>query len=280
MIFGAHVSTAGGLENAPERAQNIGADAIQIFGSAPQSFRYSEPKTLQIELFKKRSKDANIHPVFFHGVYLINLASEKTQLVSLAIDSLVAYQKLASDISALGTIFHLGSHKGRGLKEVLKQVVDACLEILEKSPREVFLIFENAAATGGKIGGSFSEIGEIIKAIGSPQIKVCMDTCHAFTSGYAIHEKEGLDSTLSEFDKEIGLERLVAIHANDSKAPLLSGVDRHENIGEGYIGKAGFEVIVNHPKLHNLPFIIEVPGFDQKGPDRKNLEILRSLVKR
>lgn len=280
MIIGAHVSAAGGIENAPERAKEITADCIQIFASPPQSFSFSEPKTLQIGVFKKRVKDVHIDPVFFHGVYLINLATENPSLLGISKESLISYQNLAEKIGALGTIFHIGSHKGRGLPLVFNQVVNSCLEILDKSPEGVFLIFENAAGGGGKIGTSFSELGEIIRAIGSSKIKVCLDTCHLFASGYAIHEKDGLEKALSEFDREIGLERLVAIHANDSKTPFLSGVDRHENIGEGYIGKKGFEVILNNPKLRDLPFIIETPGFANKGPDKKNVEILRSLVKR
>lgn len=280
MIFGAHVSTAGGIENAPGKAVEIGADAMQIFGSAPQSFQYTEPPTLSRELFKKRVKDGNIRPVFLHGVYLINLASENQTLVSLSVKSLIEYQKLAADIGALGTIFHLGSHKGRGLEAVLTQVIKACTKVIEGSPDDVFLIIENSAGTAGKIGGSFRELGEIIRGIASEKIKVCLDTCHAFVSGYAIHQRGGLRKALVEFDREIGLERLICIHANDSKAPFMSAIDRHENIGQGYIGEKGFEIIVNHPKLKKLPFIIETPGFDQKGPDRKNLTILRSLVKR
>lgn len=280
MIFGAHVSVAGGIENAPQRAKDIGADAIQIFGSSPQSFRYQAPKTLSIELFKKRVRDANIRPVFLHGVYLINLASDNPQLVSLSVKSLIEYQELASEIGSMGTIFHLGSHKGRGLEEVIDQVTRACLNVIENSPENVFLIIENSAGTAGKIGGNFSEIGQIIRGIASDKIKVCLDTCHTFVSGYAIHQRGGLRKTLSEFDREIGLDRLTCVHANDSKAPFMSAIDRHENIGQGYMGEKGFEIIVNHPKLKKLPYIIETPGFDQKGPDRKNLDILRSLVKR
>jgi len=193
-------------------------------------------------------------------------------------------------------VFHVGSHKGAGWKAVREQVFRSIAEILERSAGETpgvssptpgvkeagsprYLVLENSAGAGGIIGAKFSELGEIIKAVKDSRLKVCLDTAHAFESGYAINKEEGLKKALDKFEAEIGLERLVAIHANDSKTPFASGVDRHENIGQGYIGEEGFRLITHDPRLASLPFIIETPGFDNRGADRKNLEVLRQLAK-
>ncbi|OGD86493.1 hypothetical protein A2Z23_00005, partial [Candidatus Curtissbacteria bacterium RBG_16_39_7] len=233
----------------------------------------------QIELFRHRIKKSRIDPIFFHSVYLINLASDSPQILDLSIKSLKLYQHLAEKVGAKGTIFHLGSHKGKGFKRVLNTIVKSLGYILAEAPFDLSLVIENSVAAGGKIGGKFGEIGVIIRRLKDSRLRVCLDTCHLFVSGYPIHQKDGLEATLKEFDKEIGVERLIAIHANDSRTPFLSAIDRHEDIGKGYIGLPGFKNIVNHPILKSLPFIIETPGFEAEGPDRKNLEILRSLVR-
>ena len=282
MKLGAHVSAAGSLTNAIYKAQEIGAECIQIFPTPPQSFLQKDRTEAEIAEFIKAREESKISPVFFHGTYLVNLATENPQNLKLSIDSLVFYQNLAARIGAAGTIFHIGSHKGKGFQQAQKQVISAIKEILDKSPKDVDLIIENAAGKQeekGKIGENFSEIGQILKTVKAPNLKVCLDTCHAFVSGYEIHKKAGFEKALKEFDEKIGFENLVAIHANDSKAEFGSGLDRHENIGEGYIGKDGFRVILSEKTLSELPFVLEVPGFDNKGPDKQNLDILKSLVK-
>lgn len=278
MVFGAHVSVAQGIENAPQRARNIGADAIQMFAGSPSNFAFSPPSEFQIELFRHRIKKARINPIFFHGVYLINLASADRRILDLSVKSLILYQHLALRLGAEGTVFHLGSHKGRGFRQVFDQIVDCLFKVLSNTSSDLFLIVENSTAQAGKIGAKFAEIGAIVNRVKDNRLKICLDTCHLFASGYPIHQKDGLAKTIQEFDREVGLERLVLIHINDSKTPFLSAVDRHANIGEGYIGLEGFRQIVNYPAFKHLPFIIETPGFDEGGPDAKNLKILRSLV--
>ena len=149
--------------------------------------------------------------------------------------------------------------------------------ILNDTPGNTWLIIENAAGMGNHIGASFIEIGKVIKEIASPRVKVCLDTAHTFAAGYNIATKEGMEEAMNEFDREIGFERLVAVHANDSKIPLGGGADRHENIGEGHIGAKGFEVIMAHSAFQNVPFLLEVPGFEKKGPDQKNIDLLHSI---
>ena len=130
---------------------------------------------------------------------------------------------------------------------------------------------------GGAVGSKFAELGRIVREAGSQRVRVCLDTQHSFAAGYDLKTRPGLDKAMHEFDREIGLDRLAAVHANDSKCPLAGGIDRHENIGEGHIGRDGFENILSHPAFPEVPFLLEVPGFENQGPDARNVEILKSL---
>ena len=277
MKIGAHVSTAGGIPKAIPNGEAIGAEALQIFGSPPQSWRYKEHSEENIAAFKETAKAADIGPVFLHGVYLINLGTDKEENVGKAIDSLVAHMTLASSISAGGVIFHMGSHKGRGFDAVLPQVVASMNSVLEDTPGDSWLIIENAAGMGNHIGASFTEIGTVMRELDSDRVKVCLDTQHSYAAGYDLADKDGIEKAMSEFDREIGIDKLVAVHANDSKIPLGGGVDRHENIGEGHIGREGFQVIMCHPAFRDVPFLLEVPGFERKGPDKENIDLLHSI---
>ena len=277
MEIGAHVSTAGGIDNAIENARKIGAECIQVFGAPPQSWRYKPQPQEKIDAFKEGARAANISSVFFHGVYLINLGTEVEENLGKGIDSLIAHMKMASDVDAAGVIFHLGSHKGRGFDAVLPQVVSSMSHVLDNTPENTWLIIENAAGMGNHIGASFSEIGAVMRELSHQRVKVCLDTAHTFAAGYNIAETAGMEEAMSEFDREVGFKNLVAVHANDSKIPLGGGVDRHENIGEGHIGMDGFHVIMSHPAFRDVPFLLEVPGFEKKGPDRKNIDILHSI---
>lgn len=274
---GAHVSIAGSLDQAIDRAAVIGADCIQIFGSAPQQWQHFIFPLEQVELFNRKREEAGIDPVFLHSIYLINLASENHFILGNSIASLVQYLKFGKLIGAQGVIFHVGSHKGKGFENVADQVGEAVSQILAQTEGCGKLILENSAGAGGVIGAKFGEIGKIIKAVGGPRMAMCLDTAHALESGYDIRIEKGLDNALRELDRQVGLERIVCIHANDSRTPLGSNRDRHENIGAGEIGLKGFANIVNHPALRDIPFIIETPGFDRNGPDRKNIEILKNL---
>ena len=175
----------------------------------------------------------------------------------------------ASQLGAKGVIFHSGSHKGVGFDAVFDQVTDALCRVLDECPSDVWLTIENSAGMGAHIGASFGEIGRIIQAVDSPQVKVCLDTEHTFAAGYDLGHPDRIEEVLEEFDKEIGLSRLVVVHANDAKVGLGSGIDRHENIGEGHMGLDGFEVIMGHPVFRDIPFILEVPGFEKKARTKR-----------
>jgi deoxyribonuclease-4 len=277
MKIGAHVRTAGGTDKAIERALEMGAETIQIFSGAPQAWRRKNYAPAEVEAYKKRVEETGIAPAFIHGLYLVNLATSDAALLARSYEALVAEMKAAELLDAKGVIFHIGSHKGAGYDSCFRQVVEYVRKILDDTPESAWLILENAAGMGGAIGSKFAELGTIIRESGSERVKVCVDTQHAFAAGHDVKTRPGLEKMLEEFDRDVGLERLVAVHANDSKVMLGAGVDRHANIGEGHIGRDGFENILSHPAFADTPFLLEVPGFEDQGPDKKNVEILKSL---
>ena len=276
MRLGAHVSASGGLDKAIDRAQEMGAEAIQIFASSPRAWRFRFPSEKEVAAFRQKAEAADVSPVFIHGSYLVSLGASG-DILDKSVDCLVNNMMVAGQIGAAGVIFHGGSHKGAGFEGMLGQAVAALQEVLSKAEPGVWLIIENSAGMGAHIGSSFQEIGRLMKEIDSPQVMVCLDTQHSMAAGYNLADQEGIDAAMEEFDAEIGLSKLVAVHANDSKVEFGSGVDRHENIGEGHLGINGFETIMGHPAFRDVPFILEVPGFDKKGPDKQNLDRLKEV---
>lgn len=280
MRIGAHVSTAGGISKAVDRGQELGCETIQIFGSAPQSWAFKHAPEEEVAAFRRRLAETGMGPVFLHAIYLINLGNADPANVSKGVQSLVNYLTLAASIGAAGVVFHPGSHKGVGYEAILPQVVAALRQVLEKAPAGPVLAVENMAGMGQHIGAKFDELGRILREVNSPRLKVCLDTQHTFAAGYDLTNASGVNAMMAEFDQAIGVDNLVAVHANDSKQPQGSGVDRHDNIGEGFIGEAGFAAIMAHPAFRKLPFFLEVPGFEGKGPDQRNVDILKGIRQR
>jgi len=277
MKIGAHVSTAGGISNAVGRAKEIGCEAIQIFGSSPQTWAFKPAPGEQIESFKQGLAEAGIGPVFLHAIYLINLVTPNEDSLKKGIDLLIKYMNLAADIGAAGVIFHPGSHGGRGYEAVLPQTVDAIKTVLDASPDGPCLAVENMAGMGQHIGARFDELGGILKVVDSPRLKICLDTQHAFAAGYDLTNPQGIKAMLDELDAGPGSANVAAVHANDSKRVCGSGVDRHDNIGDGFIGEEGFAAIMGDPAFAEVPFFLEVPGFEGKGPDQRNIDILKKI---
>ena len=280
MRIGAHVSTAGGISKAIARAQEIGCEAIQIFGSSPQSWAFKPVPEEEKEAYRQNISKAGLGPVFLHAIYLINLGTADRAILEKGVQSLIDHMALAADIGAAGLIFHPGSHKGAGYEAILPQTVAAIRQVLENSPEGPYLVVENTAGMGQHIGARFQELGGILERVDSPRLKVCLDTQHTFAAGYDLTTAQGIEATIAEFDELVGVENLVAVHANDSKRVLGSGVDRHDNIGEGFIGEEGFEVIMGNPAFRDVPFFLEVPGFEGKGPDSQNIQILKNIRQR
>lgn len=279
MILGGHVSIAGGYTEALQRAAAIGGNALQMFSGNPRSF--AGPPVLgsaAVEEFKKRATALRIGTVYFHSPYLVNLASEEPT-GELSVKLLVAELSTAARLGVRGSIVHLGSFKkaegderARQYKLLLKRMKTILASATEGS---VFII-ENAGTR--KIGRTLEELSDILSAVNSQRLKVCLDTCHLHAAGYDLNGKEKLDAFLKEFDRLIGLERLECFHVNDSRDAFGSLRDRHDNIGEGAVGKEVFRLLLHHPKTKHLPFIIETPGFDDQGPDKKNIDILKAMA--
>lgn len=278
MRLGAHVSTSGGLSKGIDRGSELGAETVQIFASSPRMWRFTQPSEDEVLAFREKAEAADVSPVFIHGSYLITIGGDP-EMRQKSVDLLTKTMNVAGQIGAAGVIFHVGAHHGAGFDGILMPYVAALQDVLDNSPEDVRLIFENSAGMGSHMGSSFKEIGRLIEALDTPRATVCLDTQHAFAAGYNLRESDGIDAAMDEFDREIGLSRLVAVHSNDSKVKLGGRVDRHENIGDGYLGREGFETIMGHAAFAEVPFVLEVPGADKKGPDKENLDRLKDIRK-
>ena len=272
--LGAHVS-GGGLKGIPSKAASIGCEAIQIFASSPQMWRPPSCKPAEAAAFQAACTDAGLGPIAVHAIYLVNPASENPELRAKTAASLVATLQASEMLGASRVVTHLGSAKGAERAGALERACTVFAEVLVQYDGPVRLLFETSAGAGDTLGGTFEEIGEMIRTLGAPaNLGVCIDTAHIFTAGYDFRTEQSLERTLDTFDREIGLHLLGAVHLNDSKAPFGSNRDRHENLGDGEIGAEALTRFVNHPALGTTPLYLEVPGFSKDGPDRPNMERL------
>ena len=278
MLIGGHVSTRGGIDKAVDNAVAIGAEVIQTHPSPPQTWRRLTVDDQMVQAYRDKARAADLRGHFFHAVYLINLATTSATLLKQSVGSLVFYMELAERIGADGVVFHPGSHKGAGFEPMLPQMARAIDEVLARTDSRARLIVENSAGQGGTVGCSFEEVARIVDAVASERVAVCLDTAHAFANGYDLRTAEGIDAALQRFDATIGLDRLVAIHANDSRAEFQSNVDRHADIGDGFLGEEAFALMLNDPRLRDHPWILEVPGLEKRGPDLYNVNKLRELA--
>lgn len=279
MKFGAHISGAGSLVKTVEKAKNLGVECLQLFASPPSNWNKSRYNEEEMAEFKQLLADNQLGPNFFHAIYLLNFGSDNPELWQKSIDSLTHYLTIAPKMGIVGAIFHTGSHKGAGFEAVRPRVCEAFNQILDNTPENSYLIIENNAGQGNLISRDATEIAQLIDGVKQKdRVAVCIDTCHAFANGTDWREKVMVDNFIAEYDRQIGWERVVAIHANDSKFDLGQNKDRHENIGDGFIGEQGFRNLLHHPKVSHLPFILETPGLTGDGPDQENLERLRRLA--
>lgn len=277
--IGAHVSVAGGLSNTVDNAVAIGADCMQIFGASPRQWAVRMPDAKDVERYRVRLRESGIGPVFLHAAYLVNCASPDAATVAKSIQSLIDHLRITEMIGAQGLIFHLGSGKEMPKKKAMAQTIRAMKTILKNVPGKTQLIMENSAGGGQKIGATLDDIATLLRGVRSPRVAVCLDTAHAFEAGI-IPEYTApiIRHFFDTWEEVIGMQHLVAIHANDSRTPSNSHHDQHENIGEGHIGREGFRVLGKEKRLREIPFILEVPGFDGAGPDKKNIDRLRACL--
>lgn len=276
-LIGAHVSTAGGLYRAIGNGELIGAEAIQIFGSSPQQWHTKMPTAAEAADFKKHRARSSVKAVYLHAAYLVNLASPNELLWQKSLKNLTEHFRIANLIGADGLIFHVGS-KGESEREgAIRRVANGMKAVLKSVDGSAKLILENSAGGGNKIGNVPEDIGEILELAGSARAAVCLDTAHAFEAGQIeSYTPANLKKFLDHWDKHIGLENIVALHANDSMTKFDSHHDRHENIGQGFIGLAGFKALAKEKRLARTTWLLEVPGYDGLGPDKKNVDILKS----
>ncbi len=270
---GAHVG--GGIANALARAEAIGATAIQLFGSSPRSWRATMPSVDAAKAFRAAREKSAVRAVFLHAAYLVNLASVSPDMYAFSTQSLIDHLKIAEMIGAEGLIFHLGSGKGGDREEAFAREIVAIKKILAAVPGKTKLIMENTAGGGGKIGASIEDVARIYHAVGAERLQVCYDTAHGFEAGLVEEYTPATVKKLFDaWESAVGMDALAAIHTNDSKTRSGSHHDQHENIGEGYIGLRGFVALAHEARLREKPWILEVPGFDNEGPDKKNIDIL------
>lgn len=272
MLVGAHVPTAGGLETALKKGREIGAEALQIFPSAPLQWKIRGWSDEACAAFKE-TWPKEFKEVVFHGIYLTNLAGANPENLVKTKTALIDTLTLAPKIGVVQTIFHPGTYNG-GLEKNKKQIQDTINEVLDNTPKEAKLIFENSA--GSTIGGTLDDSVFLLDlANDKTRVGVCLDTCHAFAAGYDISNEEGYEKYIKEVVAKIGLKNITSWHLNDSKFGLGEKRDRHENIGEGKLGLKAFELLFNDTRWQDTVGYLEVPGFDDQGPDGKNVEILK-----
>jgi deoxyribonuclease-4 len=278
-VIGAHVEARKGLWNAFGNAKLLGADAIQVHPTPPGFWGSPKPTDEDIDRFREEYAAAGTPPFFFHAVYLINLASDDAKVNPRSESTLAGYIAAADKLGIDGVIFHVGSHRGIGFEAALPGITERMRRALQRAdPQHTRLLIENNAGTGGCVGARFEEIRSMIDAVDDERVRCCFDTCHAFASGYDLRTEAEARQVIDEWDRVVGLDRLDAIHCNDSQTGLGSNRDRHQNIGMGEIGEEGFRALLHDPRLDKLPFILEVPGFEGLGPDAANVEILRRLA--
>jgi deoxyribonuclease-4 len=258
----------------------MGAECMQIFLSTPHRWQPPRHTDEQVQDFRRLIAESRIGPNFAHAPYLINLASADLLLRQRSIENLSANALWADRVGLAGTVVHVGSGRGQSIAEAEVQVAAALGEVLQVGMRSAILL-ENSAGSGELLGSRFEQIGALFERLGrDARLGLCLDTAHTFASGYDLRIDEGIQRAADEISEHIGLDRLQLVHANDSKVGLGSAVDRHENIGQGLLGEAAFERMLAHVAFAPLPWVLEVPGYDDKGPDLPNVEALKRLAGR
>lgn len=260
MRFGAHVSAAGGLWKAGKNGAEIGCEVIQIFSRSPQSFRSTPISEEDATKFRAAMKEHAIEDVYVHAPYILNLASGKQTTRFGSIKMLRDELERGTQLGARAIMFHPGSAKDVGQEKGIELVVDGLNRIMDGYNGSCQLLIEISAGAGAVMGDTFEEIAAFIDgAERGKEIGVCFDTQHAFASGYDLRTKDAVDATFKQFDKIVGLKKLVASHCNDSMVELGGHKDRHEHLGKGHIGLEGFRAIVAHPKLKHIDLLLETP---------------------
>jgi deoxyribonuclease-4 len=275
MLYGAHVSIAGGITNAIPRGVERGCDAIQIFTQSSRQWKPVNHDPAQLAQFGSLAAEAGISYSVCHAVYFINLASLDDEIYGKSLAALTSTATIAAQIGA-DVCFHVGSHRGHGLDATMHRIqagLEAAFAVLGP---DSWLLLENSAGAGDTIGRDVGELAAVIGASGHPRIGLCIDTCHIYVSGVDVRDPDAVDGLLGDIDEQVGIGRLRALHVNDAAAPLGSNRDRHANMLEGELGEQ-MGVFLSHPALQGLPAILETPGPEGKGSDRGEVDRLKRI---
>jgi deoxyribonuclease-4 len=287
-LLGAHMSVAGGLPHAVDRAIAHRCEAFQIFSRNANRWKGRPLPPAEIAAFRAKLRAAGLGPVFSHASYLINLATATPDLRQMSLEAMADEIDRADALALGGVVLHPGCYTSGNAEEGLELVAAALLDLLRTRERgRTMILLENTAGQGTALGATLEQLASIIAGVnGHRRVGVCLDTCHLLASGYDIASLEGYAATFAQFTRHVGLDRLKLVHLNDSKKPLGSRVDRHEHIGKGFVGLETFRRIVNDTRFRRLPMLLETPkeeGRRQKGLvqidrlDQKNLRTLRRL---
>ncbi len=276
--LGIHLSISGGFTNATSRAVELGCDCFQIFSRNPRTLRAKPIDRSEADAFRSAVAQAGLEPVVIHVNYLVNVASPKDETYGKSVSALTDELSRAEILGADYLVLHPGNHLGSGAEAGCKRIARAIDRAYEDSGSSVMICLENMAGAGTEVGVSFAELRAICElSEHGESLGICFDTCHAYGAGYDVSTDRGLDRTLEELDSEIGLDRLMFVHANDSKGQLGAARDRHEHIGKGLIGMAGFKAILGRKELRDLPFILETP-VDSPDDQVRNLAALKAAA--
>jgi len=281
--LGAHMSTSGGFTTAVEQSALVEATAVQIFTKSQLRWQASPITAGEAKAFREIVAASPLRFVCAHDSYLINLAATSEEIREKSVTSLAHELERADLLGCVCLVMHPGAPKEDPKEVGIRRIVEGLRHVLKATAGlRIRIALENTAGQGSTLGVTFAEIAAMIRGVGGdPRLGVCLDSCHAFASGYELRTPQGVTAMVDEFAHEIGLERLIMLHLNDSKKEFGSRIDRHEHIGKGCIGETGFRNVLREPRLRGIPGIIETPKDDRKDKelweDRANLELLRKL---
>jgi len=279
--IGIHTSSAGGVQNAAERAYRLGCNTLQIFSSSPRRWAPYELGEPQCAEMNRLRTNYDLKPLVIHTNYLVNLASSNERFLEMSLEAFRGELVRALSLCADYLVLHPGSFRGadreRGLLRTAAAIA-ASSAGLDLAKAGLTILIENTAGAEFSLGGSFEQVAEVLDRLqGIVPVGACIDTCHTHVAGYDIVSEEGFYQTLEHLDRTIGLDRVKVWHLNDAKAPRGSKLDRHQHIGKGMIGQGAFRRLLNDLRLAHAAFIAETP-IDKPGDDRRNVDALKKLV--
>jgi len=277
-LLGAHVSVAGGLDNAFARGIESGCTALQIFTKNANRWQVKPISEEEASAFRQAWQQSGIGPVMAHDAYLINLASPKDDVWEKSKAALRDELMRCAQLGVTDLVMHPGAHLGSGVETGLQRIRTAFRELLPDTPPEVRLLLENTAGQGSYLGGDFAHFAALLEGFDEKRFGICFDTCHAHAAGHDLSTAESYARVMTEFDRLVGLDQIKAFHLNDSLKPCDSNVDRHAHIGQGTIGRTGFACLMQDQRFFQIPMVLETPKGEQNEMDLINLALLRELA--